>query len=213
MRLTASLPLILATSLHAVTLLAQPVSARETATSNISPLGVDGLQSSSSLSTRSPLSNPPFNVKGFNRYIYPVENTNIVLKIKLGPRLDHGSLAFLLDTTQDVVVRAISRFGGDTGLPMNLFEWDNGEDSEFVAESSQALNHRLTWAVTKDAITGLQQFLVDQRRYRAASCRVNRADGDKAFLGYVDVRRRRTPRRTEAVRSLPNLPLSNDKNL
>ncbi|KAL8813233.1 MAG: hypothetical protein Q9223_001742 [Gallowayella weberi] len=212
MRLTASLSVVLAITLHAIPLLAQPLAAKKIPTSGVSLPRVNDLQSSS-LSTKSPLSDSRFIVKGFNEYIYPLEHTNIVLTIKFGASLNRDPLSLFLDLTEDVVAEAIVNFGGETNLPMNLIEWDFGENLSLVAASSQSLHHRLTWSVTEDAITGLQHFLVDQKRYRAASGRVGSADGDKALLGYVDVRRRSRPPHAEAVRSLPILPLRGNRNL
>lgn len=223
MKLTA-VPLVFATTLHAIPRLAQPiVSAKEIPTSEIS-LHSDNnvprdnnLRSSSSpsdiLFSRTLLSDSHFNVTGLNDYVYPVPQTDLILTITLGARLDGSSLAVFLDATEDVLVQAISRLGKDTGSPKNIFEFDLGEDLEFVAESLPALSQRLTWTFTKDTIAGLQQFLIQDKRYREASCRVNRASGDKAYLGSVDLRKRTTPPRTNLVRSLPHSPSSKKENM
>ncbi|KAL8786554.1 MAG: hypothetical protein Q9213_002690 [Squamulea squamosa] len=219
MRLTAfPLVLALALALHAIPRLALPLSsdlsAREIPTSDIS-LPKPELQTAilNPLSKFPPPSHARLIIPDFNKNIYPVSGTDVVLTIRLGERLDGASLASFLHVAHDVVVQGIARFGGIMGLPTNISKWDLGQDLEFVAESSQDLAHPLTWALTRDAVEGLQRFLIESKRDREASCTVNLANAAKSFVGFVNVRRKKLLRRINPVRNLPVLPSTNNKNV
>ncbi|KAI4261673.1 MAG: hypothetical protein L6R42_003126 [Xanthoria sp. 1 TBL-2021] len=214
----AVLPLLLALTLHATPRLAQPISpgssVRQIPTSDIIVVPKANVQSPSEISsTDTLLSDVPFDVTRFNGDTYPIKGTDLVLTITFGAKLDGPSLASFLLVTHDVVAERIKSFGGAMGFPTNSFEWDQGGDLEFVAKSSHELGRGLTWAMTREVIEGLQDFLVGAKRFQESSCRVNLATGGKNILGYVDVRRKKETRQPNLVRGLPVPLLMNGKNI
>ncbi|CAO1598888.1 hypothetical protein XANCAGTX0491_002644 [Xanthoria calcicola] len=209
----AVLPLLLALTLHATPRLAQPIlpvsSVRQIQRSDIS-LPKANLQSSSEITlTDTLVSDVPFDVTRSQEDTFPFKDTDLVLTITSGAKLDGPSLANFLHVTHDVVVQRITRFGGAAALPMDSFEWAQGEDLEFVAESSRGSSRGLTWALTREVIERLQDSLVGAKRFQEFSCRVNLATAGNDSLGHIDVRRKKETRHPNLIRSLP-VPLLMD---
>ncbi|KAL8716104.1 MAG: hypothetical protein Q9220_000009 [cf. Caloplaca sp. 1 TL-2023] len=214
-----SLLLVLASTVHAV-----PHPARRSSTSSSlgSAASIDVKSSSlpPSVSHASALDTPRFladnhqiqsQIAGLKKHIYPVPGTNIVLTLSLRERLDGVSLASFLAVTKDHVESLIARYGPDAGLPSGLFDWDMGEELEISVDSPPELDRPMTWALLKDTITGLQDFLIGSNNYRAASCRINFAGPRGAFLGYLNVGRRLKAAHKNAIRDLvlPSLNATN----
>ncbi|KAL8673243.1 MAG: hypothetical protein Q9168_002319 [Polycauliona sp. 1 TL-2023] len=215
----ALLPLLLTLSLHASPRLARPISTSAGSSLRQIPTNVlsqpkANLPSPSATSSNGCLSlSDRLDVTPFNAHARTIRSTNVILTITTGAELSGPALASFLGATYDVVVRGVTTFGGASGLPMDILEWDQGRDLEFVAESVRRSTQALTWALTKEVIEELQRFVGGVTGYRETSCRVNLATGGKDLLGYVNVRRRKAIRQTNLVRSLP-VPLSiNNKNI
>ncbi|KAL8949126.1 MAG: hypothetical protein Q9222_004737 [Ikaeria aurantiellina] len=208
----SSLLLVLAIAIHAVPHLARQLSSSSSSSLTAPLSDVKSSLLSTSTSQVPIVSDTPQSFAnnhqaqsqfaGLRKYIYPVPDTNIVLTLKLGERLDRITLASFLAVTKDFVERRIEQYGPDAALPQGLFHWDLGEELEINADSPPELDRPMTWTLLKDAITGLQEFLIGLKNYRAAACRVNFAGPGGAFLGYLDVRRRRQVAHTNAIRDL-----------
>ncbi|KAI4092428.1 MAG: hypothetical protein LQ344_003494 [Seirophora lacunosa] len=149
-------------------------------------------------------------VTGLKKYVYRVQDTNVVLTISLGKRMERIELASFLDVTEDFVLKQTVRYGYNALLPMGTFEWSLGEELEVFAESSPALAHQMTWGVLKDAIKGLQDFLVGLGYYREAACRVSMADPAGSFVGFLDLHFRREPHQLHVARDASTIPVVKD---
>ncbi|KAL8719076.1 MAG: hypothetical protein Q9225_003871 [Loekoesia sp. 1 TL-2023] len=152
----------------------------------------------------------PYNVAGFKKYIFPVRDSDLVLTIDLGKRVDKVHLASFLEVAKDHVGTQIARFGPEAVLPLGIFEWDLGEDLEIFAESSLTLLRPMTWSILRDAIRGLQEFLIGLKNYREAACRVHLGDPIGLFIGYIDLKARVRIPKTKVTRDVPTLPLGNN---
>ncbi|KAL8998984.1 MAG: hypothetical protein Q9169_002090 [Polycauliona sp. 2 TL-2023] len=212
MRLT-----VLALALHATPRLAQPISAGlpvrqlPTTEDRLSKANVQSPSVSTSPSTF--LLSDSFDVTSSGAHTFTTKGTNVVLTITVGAELDGPSLTNFLDATHDVMVQSISKFGGASVLPLNILEWDQGQDLQIITKSAQDPSQALTWALTTEVIEGLQRLLGGIHGYHEVSCRVNLATEGKDFLGYVDVRRKKEIRQANLIRSLPIPPSVDDKNI
>ncbi|KAL9599618.1 MAG: hypothetical protein Q9219_003701 [cf. Caloplaca sp. 3 TL-2023] len=155
-------------------------------------------------------SNTLHNITGLKKYIFPVRDSNIVLTISLGKRLNRISLSSFLEVAEDYVSHQSVAYGPNTVLPLDTFEWDMGEDLEIIAITSHTFVRPMTWLILRDAIKGMQEFLIGLKNYREASCRVYWADASGLFTGHVNLRRRLTVPKTNVARDIPNLTVADE---
>lgn len=209
------LPLVLAVALHAIPRLASPLipdaSSEDGPTTLISahsePRSNAQISSLDTHLTVPPTTDAPVNVTSSKKHIFPVQDTDVVLTISLGKRLDIEPLASFLALAQDLVTGRVERDGADTVLPMGMFEWDLGEGLEIFAESSVDLGHQMTWVILMDAIKGLRDFLVGLKNYREAACQVSLAGTVRTSVGYIDLRTKPTSSEINVRRSFPTIPV------
>lgn len=213
------LPLVLAVTLHTIPRLAFPLSSGSSSP-NVPTTDIDAYTLPRSTVRTTPsykhsanviTSEASFNVTGIKKYVFPVQDTNVVLTIHLGKRLDRISLGIFLDVTEDFVTTQVRRTGPDAILPMGMFEWDMGEDLQLFAESSLVLDHQMTWAILMNAIKGLQDFLIGLQNYREASCQVSLVGPARTFVGYLDLRTRLERPKTNVGRDVPTVLVVNHR--
>ncbi|KAL8762144.1 MAG: hypothetical protein Q9184_001800 [Pyrenodesmia sp. 2 TL-2023] len=209
------LPLVLAVALHAIPRLASPLipdaSSEDGPTTLISahsrPRSNVQISSLDTHLTVASTKDAPVNVTSSKKHIFPVPDTDVVLTISLGKRLDIEPLASLVALAEDLVIRQVGRDGADTVLPMGMFEWDLGEGLEILAENSVTLEHQMTWVILMDAIKGLQEFLDGLENYREAACQVSLAGSVRTSVGYINLRIKPTSSEINVRRSLPTIPV------
>lgn len=211
------LPLVLAVALHAIPRLASPLIPG--ASSENGPITVTNAYPRprynvqiSSLDTHltvASTTDAPVRVTSSKEHVFPVQDTNVVLAINLGKRLDIEPLASFLVHAEDLVTSQIENHGADTVLTMGRFEWDLGEELEIIAGSSVTLDHQMTWVMLMNAVKGLQDFLVGLKNYREAACQVSLAGSVRTSVGYIDLRIKPTSSGINVRRSLPIIPVGN----
>lgn len=216
--LRLALPFLLAFTSHANPRLASPSSSgpsSKTITANdisphVLPRSVPQSWPSYTHLASDTASKEPFNIIGLAKHVFPVPGTNVILTISLGKALENVALASFLGATEDHVQTQIARYGPNAVLPMGMFEWDLGEDLEMVAASPLELIHVMTWVDLKNAIKGLQEFLIGRQNYREAACRVSLSHPMGLFIGHVDVIKRPISGKINVGRSVTTIPGVND---
>ncbi|KAI4172956.1 MAG: hypothetical protein LQ343_003243 [Gyalolechia ehrenbergii] len=216
-----ALPLLLALSLHAIPRLAFPLSSgaypEKVPTTDISTHALSGSKEQTT-STDTPLTslttpNAPYNITGPREYIFRVQDSDVVLIIRLGKPVEKGALASFLEVAKDHVEQQAAGYGPNQLLPSGMFEWDLGERLEIDAKTSPALIAPMTWSIFVDAIGGLREFLVGLKSGREAACRVMIGDAFGLFAGYVELRTRVPAPKAHIARDVPILPVVNDPKL
>ena len=101
--------------------------------------------------------------------IFPVPNTNAVLKIFFGPPVDPHTLTTLFAVSISAISNAAALFGEDVVLPHRpLSEVSDG----YAFSIGRTHGGRLTWALARDAVSGMRQFYIERKDWRCIAVQV-----------------------------------------
>ena len=138
-----------------------------------------------------PVSDAPFAISSLTEardpIVFPVPNTNTVLKIILGPPVDPHTLTTLLAVSTSAISNAAALFGEDVVLPHRpLLELSDG----YAFSIGRTHGGRLTWALAKDTVSGVRQFYIERKDWRCVAVQVWESwEGKRWRVGDAMIRR------------------------
>lgn len=119
--------------------------------------------------------------------VFPVPNTNTVLKIFFGPPADPHTLTTLLAVSVSAISNAAALFGDDVVLPHQpLSEISDG----YAFSIGRRHGGRLTWALARDTVSGMRQFYIERKDWRCVAVQVwEKWEGKRWRVGDAIIRR------------------------
>ena len=119
--------------------------------------------------------------------IFPVPDTNTVLKIFFGPPVDPHTLTTLLAVSSSAISNAAALFGEDVVLPHSpVLEVSDG----YAFSIGRTHGSRLTWALARDTVSGMRQFYIERKDWRCVAVQVwENWEGKRWRVGDAIIRR------------------------